>query len=245
VGTAAFALRLAAVMAAAYLLGSVNAAIILTRLLAGRDIRTLGNLNPGTANVGRTFGRGWGALVFLWDGFKALAPMVAAQAAFFPHDAPREAFALAAVGIAAVIGHRRPVWHGLRGGGGVASMVFVFGFFIPVETVVGLSLATVLAMTLLPRAKYKFGRWVPIFFSVLAPVLAAGGSALGSVPLAPRITIGGHPWYVTACVACVSLFGVAVNLPIVIGEIRKVSAPRADASGVGPSGVGSPDPGPW
>ena len=164
-------------MVVAYLLGSVNAAIILTRILSGRDIRTLGNLNPGTANVGRTFGRGWGAVVFFWDGLKALAPLAAAQAVFFPADAPREAFALAAVGLAAVVGHRRPVWHGFRGGGGVASMVFVYGFFIPVETVVGLLLATGLAMVLLPRARYKFGRWVPIIFSVLAPVLAAGGSA--------------------------------------------------------------------
>lgn len=233
-----FIVRLAVAMAAAYLLGSVNAAIILARILSGRDIRTLGNLNPGTANVGRTFGRGWGAVAFFWDGLKALAPLAAAQAVFFPGDAPREAFALAAVGISAVIGHRRPVWHGFRGGGGVASMVFVYGFFIPVETVVGLLLATGLAMVLLPRARYKFGRWVPIFFSVLAPVLAAGGSALMSVPLAPRITIGGHPWYVVACVVGISLFGVGVNLPIVIGETRRVAAARAGA-------WAGPDPGPW
>ena len=196
-------------MAAAFLLGSVNAAIILTRILSGRDIRTLGNLNPGTANVGRTFGRGWGAVVFFWDGLKALVPMLAARAVFFPADAPLDAFALAAVGLAAVVGHRRPVWHGFRGGGGVASMVFVYGYFVPVETVVGLLLATGLALVLLPRAKYKFGRWVPTFFSVLAPVLAA---------------VGGHPWYVIACVAGVSLFGVAVNLPIVIGEVRNVAS---------------------
>jgi glycerol-3-phosphate acyltransferase PlsY len=240
-----FALRLAVAMAAAYLLGSVNAAIILTRILTGRDIRTMGNLNPGTANVGRTFGRGWGAVVFFWDGLKALAPMLAAQAAFFPGAAPRDAFALAAVGLAAVVGHRRPVWHGFHGGGGVASMVFVYGFFIPVETVVGLLLATGLAMVVLPRARYKFGRWVPIFFSVLAPVLAAGGSAVLNVPLAARIAIGGHPWHVVACVAGISLYGVGVNLPIVIGEMRRVATARADTTGAGPTGAGSPEPGPW
>jgi glycerol-3-phosphate acyltransferase PlsY len=237
---AGFALRLAAAMGAAYLLGSVSAAIILTRLLSGTDIRDLGNRNPGTANVGRTFGRGWGALVFSWDGLKALAPMLAAQALLFPSDAPRDAFALAAVGIAAVLGHRHPLWHGFRGGGGVASMVFVYGFFVPVETVAGLLLATGLALALLPRARYKFGRWVPIFFSVLAPLLSAGGSALLDVPLAPRISIGGHPWHVTACVAAVSVFGVAVNIPIVIGEVRRVAG-----AGAGTAAPGSPDPGPW
>jgi glycerol-3-phosphate acyltransferase PlsY len=41
-------------------------------------------------------------------------------ALFFPADAASDAFALAAVGLAAVVGHRRPVWHRFRGGGGVA-----------------------------------------------------------------------------------------------------------------------------
>jgi glycerol-3-phosphate acyltransferase PlsY len=43
----------------AYLSGSVNYAIIVTRLVIGKDIRTLGNKNPGTANVGRNVGKGW------------------------------------------------------------------------------------------------------------------------------------------------------------------------------------------
>ena len=180
-----FILRLAAAMTAAYLAGSVNAAIILTRLLSGRDIRTMGNRNPGTANVGRSLGKGWGALVFLWDGMKALTPMLAARALFFPADAASDAFALAAVGLAAVVGHRRPVWHRFRGGGGVASLIFVFGFFIPVETVAGLLLATLIAMLLLPRAQYKFGRWVPTFFAVLAPLLTVVGSAVMHVPVHP------------------------------------------------------------
>lgn len=237
-GLAMFALRLAAAMTAAYLLGSVNAAIIVTRIREGRDIRTMGNLNPGTANVGRSLGKGWGALVFFWDGLKALAPMLAARALFFPADAAADSFALAAVGLAAVVGHRRPVWHGFRGGGGVASMIFVYGFFVPVETVAGFALATALVMLLLPRARYRFGRWVPTFSSVLVPCLAACASALVEVRLAPGIAIGGHPWHVLACLAAVSLFGVSVNLPILIGEVRKVA-------GAASSTAGSPDPGPW
>lgn len=223
-GPAMFFLRLAVAMAAAYLVGSVNGAIILARLVAGRDIRTMGNRLPGTANVGRTLGRGWAVLVFLWDGMKALAPMLAARALFFPADAAPDAFALAAVGLAAVIGHRRPVWHGFRGGGGVASMIFVFGYFAPVETVAGLLLATALVMLLLPRAEYKFGRWLPAFAAVLVPLLAWAASALVDVPVAGRASIGGHPWYELVCVAAVSLFGVAVNLRTVIGEVRKVGA---------------------
>lgn len=235
-----FALRLVAAMAAAYLLGSVNAAIIVTRLRAGRDIRTMGNLNPGTANVGRSLGRGWGALVFLWDGAKALAPMLAARALFFPADAAPDAFALAAIGLAAVVGHRRPVWHAFRGGGGVASMIFVYGFFAPVETVVGFALATAIVMIVLPRARYRFGRWVPMISSVLVPLLAAGASALVDAPIAAGVSLGGHPWYVSVCVVAVSLFGATVNLPILIGEVRAVAV--RDPSGTGP-GTDAPDAG--
>jgi len=239
-GSVMFALRLAAAMAAAYLLGSLNAAIIVTRSRAGRDIRTMGNLNPGTANVGRSLGKGWGALVFSWDGLKALAPMLAARALFFPADAAADSFALAAVGLAAVVGHRRPVWHGFRGGGGVASMIFVYGFFAPVETVAGFALATALVLLLLPRAQYRFGRWVPTFSSVLVPCLAAGASSLVDVRLAPGVAIGGHPWHVLACLAAVSLFGVSVNLPILVGEVRKVAT-----AGSGAGGRAQRDPGPW
>jgi glycerol-3-phosphate acyltransferase PlsY len=235
-----FALRLAAALAAAYLAGSVNAAIILTRIRAGWDIRTMGTRNPGTANVGRSLGRGWGALVFFWDGMKALAPMLAARALFFPADAARDAFALAAVGLAAVVGHRRPVWHGFRGGGGVASLIFVFAFFIPVETVVALALATGVVEAFLPRAQYKFGRWVPTFFAVLAPILAVTGSAVMNVPVWPGVMIGGHPWYVHACVVAICLFGISVNLPILVAEVRKVAAGRH-----GVSGQPERDPGPW
>jgi len=243
-----FVLRLAAAMAAAYLLGSVNAAIVVTRLHEGRDIRTMGNRNPGTANVGRSLGKGWGALVFLWDGMKALAPMLTARALLFPADAAPDAFALAAVGLSAVVGHRRPVWHGFRGGGGVASMIFVYAFFAPVETVVGFALATALVVVALPRAQYRFGRWVPMVSAVLVPLLAAIASSLVDVPIAPGICLGGHPWYVNVCVAAVSLFGVTVNLPILIDEVRKVASRGPAGPGTGAPDAGGPprrDPGPW
>lgn len=51
----------------AYLLGSVNPAIIITRLAKGVDIRTLGTHNPGTSNVRRNLGLGWGILVLFLD----------------------------------------------------------------------------------------------------------------------------------------------------------------------------------
>ena len=106
--------------------------------------------------------------------------------------------------------------------------------------VAGFALATALVLLLLPRAQYRFGRWVPTFSSVLVPCLAAGASSLVDVRLAPGVAIGGHPWHVLACLAAVSLFGVSVNLPILVGEVRKVAT-----AGSGAGGRAQRDPGPW
>ena len=61
------ALKAAAALALGYLSGSVNYAILVTRLVLRQDIRELGNKNPGTANVARNVGKGWAALVFFAD----------------------------------------------------------------------------------------------------------------------------------------------------------------------------------
>jgi len=44
-------------LAFAYLAGSINFAILISRWVRGIDIRSVGNKNPGTANVGREVGR--------------------------------------------------------------------------------------------------------------------------------------------------------------------------------------------
>ena len=46
-----------------YLLGSVNSAVIVSRLY-GKDIRTVGSGNAGTTNILRTFGKKAAAVVF-------------------------------------------------------------------------------------------------------------------------------------------------------------------------------------
>ncbi len=183
---------------AGYLLGSINFAIIVTRLRTGRDIRTLGNENPGTANVGRTLGRGWGAVVFFGDVLKALVPMLAARLLFFPGDGTGEILAVFAPGLAAIVGHARPLYHGFRGGGGAASALPVVFFFAPVEAMAALLLACLGVLFVVGRVRYRIGRWIPLLFLVIAPFLAAAVNALVAVPLGARLSIGGHPWAVVA-----------------------------------------------
>ena len=201
----------AAMIVAGYLAGSVNFAIIVTRLRTGKDIRALGNENPGTANVGRTLGKGWGALVFFGDALKALLPMLAARLLFFPGNGSWEILAVCAVGIAAIVGHCRPLYYGFRGGGGAASALPVMFFFAPLEALGALLLASLAVVLFVPRVRFRIGRWIPMVFLTSAPFIAAAVNALVTVPLTPWLSIGGHAW-----AAIIGMFATAVHGPRVL-----------------------------
>ena len=100
-------------MVAAFLVGSINPATMIARLL-GKDLASSGSGNPGATNAGRVLGRKWGVVVGVLDVLKGLVPTVVAGHCFGAHAAY-------AVGIAAVLGH---IWSPFlkgRGGKGVAT----------------------------------------------------------------------------------------------------------------------------
>lgn len=105
------------VLAAAggYALGSVSFALLLARA-RGVDLRTVGSGNLGATNVARALGRPAGALVYSLDALKGFTPALAGWLAT----------ADPAVGVAggagAFFGHLFPLWHGFRGGKGVATL---------------------------------------------------------------------------------------------------------------------------
>jgi glycerol-3-phosphate acyltransferase PlsY len=106
-------MRFAGLLLLTYLLGSVNFAIIILRLLGGEDPRTTFSGNAGTTNVYRQAGRGWAAVVLLLDTGRAVG-LAALALAMLP-------FALVPwIGLALVAGNRFPCFHRFRGGKGVA-----------------------------------------------------------------------------------------------------------------------------
>lgn len=104
---------------AAYLLGSLSAAIILCKLLGLPDPRTQGSRNPGATNVLRLAGKKTAALVLLGDTLKGLIPALAARALNV------DEYTQAAVGLAAFLGHLYPLYFGFHGGKGVATALGV------------------------------------------------------------------------------------------------------------------------
>lgn len=102
----------------AYLLGSVSGSLVVGRLRGGIDIRTQGSGNAGGTNALRTQGAAFAAWVVLIDVGKGWL-----AAAVLPRFAVGATLALpAACAFAAVVGHVFPVWHGFRGGKGVATL---------------------------------------------------------------------------------------------------------------------------
>ncbi|MBI2964593.1 MAG: glycerol-3-phosphate 1-O-acyltransferase PlsY [Chloroflexi bacterium] len=99
----------------AYLLGSIPFGVIVGRLWAGIDIRTVGSGNSGATNVLRTLGLVPAALVLAGDLAKGIAAVLIAR---LVSDSPLVA-SLAAT--AAVAGHSWPAFAGFRGGRGVAT----------------------------------------------------------------------------------------------------------------------------
>jgi glycerol-3-phosphate acyltransferase PlsY len=110
-----------------YLLGSIVGSLIVGRLRGGVDIRKLGSGNAGSTNALRTQGLAFGIWVIVIDVAKGWIAAAWLPAVAFPGVAassgPAAAWLPAACGFAAIVGHVFPVWHGFRGGKGVATLV--------------------------------------------------------------------------------------------------------------------------
>jgi len=106
-------------VAVGYLLGSIPFGVLIARLSGGVDLRRVGSGNIGATNVLRAVGKGAAAVTLAGDiGKGALAVALA-------RSAVADSAILAAVALAAVLGHLFPVWSGFRGGKGVATTLGV------------------------------------------------------------------------------------------------------------------------
>jgi glycerol-3-phosphate acyltransferase PlsY len=104
---------------AAYLIGSVPFAVIVSRLMGLADPRTYGSRNPGATNVLRSGSKSAAVLTLLGDGFKGwLAVWLALR--FGPQHGIADA-GVALVAIAVVLGHLYPIFLRFRGGKGIAT----------------------------------------------------------------------------------------------------------------------------
>jgi len=109
----------------AYLLGSISFSVIISKKMAGFDVREKGSGNAGTTNVLRTVGKKVAALTLLCDILKGvLAIGIAIIASKMWTDVNSELLKYLA-GFFAILGHTFPIFFEFRGGKGVATSLGV------------------------------------------------------------------------------------------------------------------------
>lgn len=111
---------------AAYLVGSLSFAVIVSRLMGLKDPRTFGSKNPGATNVLRSGSKAAAIVTLVLDGLKGWLPVVLVRWLGKPYGL--EDGTVAMVGLAAFLGHLWPVFFRFQGGKGVATFIgVVFG----------------------------------------------------------------------------------------------------------------------
>ncbi len=128
----------------AYLLGSVNFAVVFTKLFTGLDVRSLGSGNAGTTNVLRAIGILPGLLTFLCDALKGFVSCFVGEMIFeYIFEATGAAYANPVYGayicgVFCMLGHIFPLFYNFKGGKGVATAVGIFSVCCPIAIACGL-----------------------------------------------------------------------------------------------------------
>ena len=105
----------------AYLIGSINFSVIISKKVAGFDVREKGSGNAGSTNMLRSVGKGAAALTLLCDILKGVvAILIAIGIGNIVKDADKGLLVQIA-GVAVVLGHTFPIFFGFKGGKGVAT----------------------------------------------------------------------------------------------------------------------------
>jgi acyl phosphate:glycerol-3-phosphate acyltransferase len=149
------------VILAAYLLGSVSFAIVVSKLFKLEDPRTYGSQNPGATNVLRTGNKAAAALTLLGDCVKGWVAVAAAVYLSQPLQLGDEV--IAGVAFAVFAGHLWPIFFRFQGGKGVATALGVLLGLNPI-----LGLATLTTWLIIARA-FRYSSLAALAAAVFAP----------------------------------------------------------------------------
>ena len=165
------------VCALSYLLGNVNGAILLSRLVEKDDVRRHGSGNAGFTNFFRNYGRGTSLLVILIDGAKTVAACLLGLWLLGKYGLRTEGMLLG--GLFASLGHDFPAFLGFRGGKGI---VCGFATALAADWRVGLILFGVFAIVyLLTRYVSLASLLCSVGFFVSFALLYPGNTAVAAL----------------------------------------------------------------
>jgi len=170
----------------AYLLGSISFAVVVSKCMALPDPYTYGSKNPGATNVLRTGNKKAALFTLLGDALKGWAAVLIARMVLGAEPSGSLEWVLCAVIIAVFLGHLFPLFHGFKGGKGVATacgILFGINFFLGLATL---------------------STWLIVAFFTRYSSLAAIAAALFA-PLYYIFLFGFHPVVLALVIMCVLL----------------------------------------
>jgi glycerol-3-phosphate acyltransferase PlsY len=192
------------ILVAAYLLGSISFAVVVSKLMRLPDPRSYGSKNPGATNVLRTGSKVAAVLTLVGDAAKG--GVAVWLAAYFTDQ-------LAAVGLAAFLGHLYPLFHRFQGGKGVATAA---GVLLALDWRIGAG---------------TIATWLLIAFFLRYSSLAALVAALFA-PLATAYLLGWQSALVVAVMSAFLVWRHRANISrLLAGTEPRLGAKKATPSG--------------
>jgi len=164
---------------AAYLVGSLSFAVIVSRVMGLNDPRTFGSKNPGATNVLRSGSKAAAIITLLLDAAKGWLPVMLVR--WFGKPYGLDDGTVAMVGLAAFLGHLYPVFFKFFGGKGVATAL---GVLLGLNAWLGLA---TLLIWLATAVLFRYSSLASIVAALLAPMVYALG--------------GGEVWFVSKSIA--------------------------------------------
>ncbi len=146
---------------AAYLIGSVSFAVVVSKVMRLPDPHSYGSGNPGATNVLRTGNKLAAILTLIGDAAKGYVAVITAKLLI---GVEIDSWVLPAVAAAAFAGHLFPVFHGFKGGKGVATAL---GILLAIDWVLGL---TTLSTWLIVAVFLRYSSLAALVAAVFAPV---------------------------------------------------------------------------
>lgn len=131
----------------AYLIGSINSSILISKIVTGKDIRKSGSGNAGATNMLRTMGKKYAVITLVIDILKGVIALLLAKLAM---NMGAYDIAPYIAGVLVVLGHNFPIFFGFRGGKGVATSL---GVVLMLDWKIGV-IVLVIALLIMAISKY-------------------------------------------------------------------------------------------
>ncbi len=160
----------------AYFVSGLNPAIIMSKAIYKKDIRTCGSGNPGFTNFKRVFGNKYAWFVFVLDILKGAVISVVAGLLFRAYVGSW-ALGVAYAGLFSMLGHAFPIYYGFKGGKGFLVCLSTVWF---IDWRAG-AIATAVLVIMLPLTKYMSLSTMSALVAGAVAVAAFGGGLAVSI----------------------------------------------------------------